>query len=249
MAGFFGLFARKKVGSVMDDLKRLLVEADRDTATEADLALIENKLRDIATRAAGAQSDYDREQKEADEAMANYKRQYAIAENLQHRIDAETDEAKKASLTTSLNTQLDTVSSAKDAALKEKAEADSSKQMRDQYQEMVQQIAARLKTRRTELKAAGMRIDKAKLAVERNADLLESQKIADGITKGNTTVLDTMNATAAKYEREANAARIQTEALATPVTPVDANIAAAADSVDGKSNFTDTKSRLDSLKI
>lgn len=249
MAGFLSFFARKKASSLMDDLKGLLVDADRETATEADLAQIEDKLNAISQRAAGAQIDYAREQKEADEALANYKRQYAIAQNLQERLDAAVDEATKASLTASLNTQLDTLSTAKDSVEKEKAEADQARDMRDQYQSMVQQIATRLKTRRADLKAAGMRIDKAKMSVERNNDLLEARKISDGITKGNTTVLDTMNATAAKYEKQAEAARIQTESLTTPVTPVDANIQAAMAAVDGTATPTDTKSRLASLKI
>lgn len=249
MAGFFSLFTRKKVESITENLKGVLVDIDRETATEADLAQVDDQLRRLSEKAADAQNAYQKEQREADAAVAAYKRQYSVAQHLQKQVDDATDDAQKASLSESLNRQLDILENSKKSVDKEQAEAADAKKMSDQYQDMVRQIGEKLRNRRAELRAAGTRIDRAKLAVERGKDLLESQKITEGITTSKTTVLDSMNNLASKYEKEAESLNIHKSALTTPEVPVDENIKAAEAAVDGTEKPTNTKDRLAGLAL
>ncbi len=252
MVSFFKAFAVNKGKGVVGSFAEMLIKADLSTATAAQLDMYDDKLRELSARVASANADYQREQKEADDARADYNRKIDAAQRLRDQIAGASDPARKADLEKSLTAFLSDIEAMESDVKREIAEAEQAKEIYETYRTSLDTISAKLTEARQNLKTAAARIEKAKISEERSKELLQAKQAAAGIsspTGGLDTVMSTMSKLASDAEQRAEANRVHADALTPDVKPVDANIQAALDAVDGKTTApTDIASRVDNLK-
>lgn len=250
MKSIFGIFARKKMEKTVTSITDGIMSTDLDTAGEAELEAIQNKLSEYSTKLAGYNQAYEREQREADAAQQNYDREYAIAKNLMDRVDAATDDAAKASLNASLTTQMTKLQNLKPVVEREKREAEAAKKLRDQYQNIVSTVGAKVRNRKAAIAEAKGRLDSAKVASEQNKELLEAARVAQGLaSEDDGSVLGMLNRLADKEEAASASLNIQAGAINPEPEPVDENIAAATAEVTGANTSKDPRDLLASLKM
>ncbi len=233
---FFGSFVKKKSQSILGSFAEMLIKSDLSTATAAQLDMYDQRLGELANRVAQSNADYQREQREADQARADYNRKVDAAEHLRDQIAKEQDAARKASLEASLTAFLNDLQAQEADVKREIAEAEQAKEIYETYQSSLATIRTKLADARQNLKTAAARIEKAKMAEERSAELLAAKKAEAGLTGnagGLDAVMDTMSKIANDAEQRADANRVHAEALTPEVKPVDQNIQAALDAVDG----------------
>src|SRR4051812_7329247 len=101
-------FVRNLVGVKTDQAVNSAVAAlvrwDPQSATEAELRTMEQHLDELGRRVAEARMAYDRERKEADAITQLSHQRMAAAEQLNQRVQAEADPARKGELQRSLTT-------------------------------------------------------------------------------------------------------------------------------------------------
>ena len=101
-------FIRNLVGVKTDQAVQGAVEAlvrwDPQSATEAELRGMEQHLDELGRQVAEARQAFDREQREADAIGQLSQQRMAAAEQLQQRLQAESDPGRKAELERSLAT-------------------------------------------------------------------------------------------------------------------------------------------------
>src|SRR3954447_19288028 len=101
-------FIRNLVGVKADQAVNSAVEAivrwDPHSATEAELRTMEQHLDVLGRQVAEARMAFDKEKREADTIQILSQQRMAAAEQLQHRLETETDPARKADLERSLAT-------------------------------------------------------------------------------------------------------------------------------------------------
>lgn len=251
MVSFFKSFAKTKGKNILNGVAEMLVKADLSTATAAQLDMYDSKLAELSVSVASANADFQREQKEADDARADYNRKVEAAKRLRDQIAAEADQDRKASLEKSLAAFLSDIEAMEPNVKREMDEAQQAKEIYETYRDALESIRTKLADARQNLKTAAARIEKARLDEERSKELLAAKQAASGVTTsagGLDTVMSTMSKLADDAERSAEANRIHAAALTPDVKPVDANIQAALDAVDGKTaQPADLASRVDRL--
>ena len=72
MLSFLARFGKVKVGQISQSITEAIVRFDPETASEAQIAEFESQLNELTTKVATLRREYDKEQKEADAAQANY---------------------------------------------------------------------------------------------------------------------------------------------------------------------------------
>src|SRR4051812_11733435 len=101
-------FIRNLVGVKTDQAANsaiaALVRWDPQSATEAELRTMEQHLDELGRRVSEARFAFDRERREADTIVQLSNQRMAAAEQLNQRIQGETDPARKAELERSLGT-------------------------------------------------------------------------------------------------------------------------------------------------
>ena len=101
---FFRNLVGVKTNQAVNSAVEAIVRWDPQSATEAELRTMENNLDQLGQQVAQARMAYDRERKEADAIQSLSRQRMAAAEQLQGRMEAEADPARKAELERSLST-------------------------------------------------------------------------------------------------------------------------------------------------
>jgi hypothetical protein len=102
MMDFLKNFFIQKAGDVQSGFVKMIVEFDPETASEAEIATLDDALTKLTQQMVGAKRAWDREQKEALEIKKGYELRVAAAERLQAQADAAADPAQKARIEESL---------------------------------------------------------------------------------------------------------------------------------------------------
>lgn len=235
-------FIRNLVGVKTDQAVNGAVEAivrwDPKSATEAELRTMEQHLDQLGLQVAEARQAYEREKREADAIQALSQQRMAAAEQLQRRMEAEADPARKAELERSLGTLVGMLEEMAPEADREKQEAVDAADFLRLLQDTYDQAGAKLKAARADLTRAQRdmtRADTQREAAERRAEAARQAAGLSGATSGLSVALKAMQDAAAKDLAQAEAANAKAKLL-TPTRPEkdDPNIVAALDAVSGK---------------
>lgn len=228
-------FFRNLVGVKRDQAVTSAVEAlvrwDPQSATEAELRTMEQHLDELGRQVAGARIAYDRERKEADAIGALSRQRMAAAEQLQARMDAEGDAARKAELERSLGTLVGMLEGMAPDIDREEEDAKDAGGFLRSLEETYDRAGQKLKAARSELDRAQRDMGRAaqqRDAAERRAEAARQAAGLSQATSGLTVALKAMRENADRDLAQAESANAKAKLLA-PTRPEqdDPNIAAA----------------------
>lgn len=235
-------FIRNLVGVKTDQAVNSAVEAivrwDPQSATEAELRTMEQHLDTLGRQVAQARMAFDKEKRESDTIRALSQQRMAAAEQLQHRMETETDPARKAELERSLLTLVSMLESMAADVDREEQDATDAADFLHSLESAYQQAGAKLKSARDELNRAqrdmGRAVQQREMA-ERRAEAARQTAGLSGATSGLSIALKAMQDNAARDLASAEAANAKAKLLA-PTRPEqdDPNIALAMAQVEGR---------------
>ena len=217
MLSFLARFGKAKVGQISQGITEAIVRFDPETASEAQIAEFEAQLTELTTKVATLRREYDKEQKEADAAQANYNRYMTAAEKLQDQVaDPTTPADKKGSLEASLANLLTTIEGLAPEMEREIQEAKDAKDFLAQFEQAAADAARKVTTARAKLSEAARKMATAKLQKERATENAEHAAVLAGIRTGNDslgTALSAMEKVAQKDQDAATAATLKANLL------------------------------------
>ncbi len=235
-------FIRNLVGVKTDQAVNNAVEAivrwDPKSATEAELRTMEQHLDALGRQVAEARMAFDKEKREADAIQTLSQQRMAAAEQIQHRMDAETDPARKAGLENSLTTLVSMLEGMGPDIDREKQDAVDAQDFLQSLEQTYQQAGQKLKSARDDLTRAQRDMGRAEQQRDMAQQRAEAARQAAGLssaTTGLTVALKAMQDNASRNLADAEAANAKAKLLA-PSRPEqeDQNIAVALQQVQGK---------------
>ena len=235
-------FIRNLVGVKTDQAVNNAVEAivrwDPKSATEAELRTMEQHLDALGRQVAEARMAFDKEKREADAILTLSQQRMAAAEQIQHRMDAETDPARKAGLENSLNTLVSMLEGMGPDIDREKQDVVDAQDFLQSLEQTYQQAGQKLKSARDDLTRAQRDMGRAEQQRDMAQQRAEAARQAAGLssaTTGLSVALKAMQDNASRNLADAEAANAKAKLLA-PSRPEqeDQNIAVALQQVQGK---------------
>jgi len=234
-------FIRNLVGVKTDQAVNGAIEAivrwDPQSATEAELRTMEQHLDELGRQVAQARMSFDKEKREADTIQALSQQRMAAAEQLNHRVEGESDPGRKAELERSLATLLGLLEQMAPDIEREKQDAEDARTFLESLEETYNQAGRKLKSARDELNRAQRDMGRAaqqRDMAERRAEAARQAAGLSGATSGLSVALKAMQDNAARDLAAAEAAASKAKLLQ-PTRPEkdDPNIAAAMAQVSG----------------
>jgi chromosome segregation ATPase len=254
-------FVRNMIGVKSDQAVNSAIEAivrwDPKSATEAELRTMEQHLDALGRQVAEARMTLDREKREADAIDALSQQRMAAAEQIQRRMDAETDPTRKGELEHSLSTLVSMLEDMASDVDREKQDAVDAEDFLHSLENAYQQAGSKLKSARDQLNRAQRDMGRAAQQREMAESRAEAARQAAGLsgaTSGLSVALKAMQDNAARDLASAEAASSKAKLLA-PTRPEqdDPHIAMAMAQVEGKlpspTNLSDRLSALQKKRI
>lgn len=235
-------FIRNLVGVKTDQAVNSAIEAivrwDPHSATEAELRTMEGHLDELGRQVAEARQAFDRERKEAETISALSAQRMAAAEQLERRMTAESEPARRAELERSLATLVGMLESMSPEVERERQDAADAEEFLRMLEGAYQQAGQKLKSARDELARAQRdmsRAEQQREMAERRAEGARQAAGLSGATSGLSVALKAMQDNAARNLREAEAANAKAKLLA-PTKPErdDPHIAEAMRAASGQ---------------
>ncbi len=236
-------FIRSLVGVKTDQAVQGAVEAlvrwDPKAATEAELRTMEQHLDQLGRQVAEARQAYGRERREADAITSLSNQRMAAAEQLENRIQAEADPARKAELERSLGTLVGMLEQMAPEMEREKQDADDAADFLRMLEDTYAQAGQKLKSARDALNRAQRdmgRAEQQRDVAERRAEAARQAAGLSSATSGLSVALKAMQDNAERNLAAAEAANAKARLLQ-PTRPEqdDPNIAAAMAAASGAS--------------
>jgi len=230
-----------------------LVRWDPQSASEAELRTMEQRLDDLGRQVATARQSFEREQKEADAIQALSHQRMVAAEQLEKQIAAETDPTRKAGLERSMATLVTMLEQMTPEIEQEKKDAAEAKDFLEMLEKTYAEAGGKLRQGRSELERARRDMARAgqqRQVAEQQAEAARRAAGLTGATSSMTVALKAMHEAAAKDLASADAATAKAKLLR-PTQPEqeDPNIAAALAVAAGRSPAPQSLSdRLAALK-
>lgn len=195
--GFTSEMAKTKLVDSAEGLAKILATMDPKGATETQLRLMRQELEKAASILETKRIELEKEQKESDEAEAEYNKFKKAAQLLNDKITA--DPSLEATQGKVLDQLIDKTKALKEVFEKEKMEADAVREMVTILDETVTAKFDQIKQAETALSSAQRSIDKQK-AIEENAKAKEDLEKLTKSTNDFSFALNAMNEEAAKLE-------------------------------------------------
>jgi len=236
-----------KTDQAVNNAVAAIVQWDPQSATEAELRTMEQNLDELGRRVAEARMAYDRERREADAIQQLSQQRMAAAEQLQSRMDSETDPSRRADLERSLATLVSMLEQMAPDIDREKQDATDAAEFLRQLEDTYQAAGRKLKTARDDLTRAQRDMGRAQQQRDMAERRAEAARQAAGLasaTSGLSVALKAMQDNAHRNLAEAEAANAKARLLK-PTKPEeeDQNIAQAMAQVQGRlpvsSNLSD----------
>lgn len=226
----------------------LIAAWDPKGATEADIKCFRDQLDVVTHQAVDAKEAYQLKKGLADKATSDFNLQLNVAKKLQKQLEeaegaeGTKDEAKIASLTASLTTQVGNAEKAKVKMEEAVQLAEKAMKFRDDWVKAAEILATKIASTRKESEEAQQEVASAQLAVQAAKEERQQTEILAGIinhTDRAGTAIGALKEKAARLRKDAEADTLASQSItkATAVVdiPTDTNIAAAMQEVKGDS--------------
>jgi hypothetical protein len=235
-------FMRNMVGVKANNAIQAGVEAlvrwDPQSASEAELRTMEQRLDELGRHVAQARQGYEKEKREADAIQALSAQRMAAAEHLQTQLQAETDPAKKTELERSLGTLVTMLEQMAPEVEREKKDVVEAKEFLEMLEKTYAESGGKMRDARAQLERAQRDMGRAAQQRQMAEQQAEAARRAAGLsttTSSLNVALKAMHDAAARDLANAEAANMKSQLLK-PSAPEqeDPNIAQAMQIASGK---------------
>jgi hypothetical protein len=242
-----------KINQAQDGVVGTLVKLDTESAIQAEVQRLDQELDKTANEYAQAKREYDREQKEADQATATYNRMLTAAEDLdaQSKAASEAGKPEAANIQASLDKLLGKLEGLRPEVEREVTEAKQAKAYLEQLEQYLETLKkdlqgykAEVEKAKREMKSADM---EAKLAQKMEG---QAMKLA-GLQQRSSNlkiVLEKINEQTQESKDLATKSKMKAEIFTPKKEDEDPLIAAALDKAAGTSKPSNISDRLGALK-
>ncbi len=226
---FLSRVGKKQAGNALESFTQAVVAFDPETASEAQISLMEEELDKLGKRVGKAEADVRKDHEETQALLTQYDRYLAAAERLEGQLET-AEEGQRSTLEESLDklvSELERLSPEIERERQEDQEAEAfAKELREAYDV----AAEKLKQAQTQLKQAQRRMEQARMKKERALERAEGVRQAAGLSSslgGLDTALNAMDKETEKAETTSRAAELKIGAFGQNEITDDPNIAAA----------------------
>ncbi len=234
---FLKHYGMGKASEVLDEFASAVVAFDPDTASKAQVAMMQAELSKLAKRLAEAEAEVRRERRETGELQATYDRYIVAARTLEQQIGAAADGGNHAELETSLAKLVEQLERLKPEIAREQQEDQDAETWANELRAFFEDLAAKLKTTESDLRSAKRRMETAQLQQQRAAEREHRSSAAAGLTTALSTIsvaLDAMNKETARVRTESEALELKAKVLQGDRLEHDPHIAAALNATSPK---------------
>ena len=236
MFKFLSKMGMKKAEGALESFTQAVVAFDPETASDAQISLMEEGLDDLGRKVAEAEQAVAKDRAETKTLTDQYDKYMAAAERLQEQI-ATAQEQKQASsgLQDSLTTVVETLEGLTPEIEREREEDVEAEAFAAELREAYDAAAERLKGARKKLQEAQRNMERADQKKERAKEKEDAVRAASGLSSsmsGLDVALSAMTKEADEANAEAAAADLKVGAFGEKKLDDDPNIAAALQGED-----------------
>jgi len=249
LSNLLGMHGKRAVQGVTDQI----VALDPETASAAQLKTMEQDLDKVGREVGKLRGEAQRERQEAVAAQQNYDRLLAAGHNLNQKLQAETDAARRQQLEAALGKLVGELERAQEAVTTEGGEADEAEALLAEVEAAYKEKAEAIRQAQQDLKRASGDMRRAEISKERADARAESAARVAGLrtheTGGLNAALVSMQRKTADARSAAEASRMKAQALSAPGNGAeeDPDIKAALAATSGSALLGDASSRFAAL--
>jgi len=219
--GFFANLGKAKFLSLRDKITEAIVKMDPEGATEAELATMGDKFKELTDMLAQSRSDMNKEITEAEKAKESFNKNLVMAEQCQKEIDAGNDVAENQRMLVLLTKKLEAL---QPEVEREVREADEAKADFEELDTVVREFGARILNAKASLEEAKKKMQRAQVQKERAEVREERSAVLAGLKRPTSAVnvaSSAMERAAEKMQQEAEAANTRATILGAKSTEDD----------------------------
>jgi chromosome segregation ATPase len=219
-----------KATDVLDDFAAAVVAFDPQSASKAQVAMMEAELSELGSRLAEAEAEVQREHRETQELKQSYEQYLQAAQILQAKLSEGKDPAEAAETEASLAKVLDKLEQMKPEIEREEREDQEVAEWRSELRLSFEELGQKIRSAHTELKSAHRQMEMASLHKDRVLEQDRRAREAAGLTSSISSIsvaLDAMNQETSKVRAETEALKLRAGLLQPISLDSDPNIAAA----------------------
>lgn len=227
---FLKHYGMNKASGILDDFASAVIAFDPQTASKAQILMMETELDKLGKRVAEAEAELRREHRETLELKQIYEQYMAAAQILEAKLSAEGESDKSADTEASLVRIIEKLELMKPEIEREEREDLEAEAWRGELRHAFEELAQKIRNADNELRSACRQMDVANLQKDRAVDQDYHARAAAGLTSSISSLsvaLDSMNQETARVRAETEALKLKAGLLQTDRLDSDPNIAAA----------------------
>lgn len=231
---FLSRVGKKQAGNALETFTQAVVAFDPETASEAQISLMEEELDKLGQRVGKAELAVKKDHEETQALLTQYDRYMSAAERLEGQL-TQADDAGRPALEASLDKLVVELERLQPEIDREKQEDQEAEAFAAELRKAYDEAAAKLKKAQTQLTQAQRRMEQAKLKQERAEERAQGVREAAGLSSsmgGLDTALAAMEKESDKAESASRSAELKIGAFGKQEITDDPNIAAALEAAE-----------------
>ena len=248
---FLSRVGKKQAGNALESFTQAVVAFDPETASEAQISLMEEELDKLGKRVGKAEMDVKKDHEETQTLLTQYDRYLAAAERLEGQLEG-AEEGQRSTLEESLEKLVSELERLNPEIERERQEDQEAEAFATELRQAYDTAAEKLKQAQTQLKQAQRRMEQARMKKERALERAEGVRQAAGLSSslgGLDTALNAMDKETEKAETTSRAAELKIGAFGQTEISDDPNIAAALEAAEKPAlSASSTRDRLAALR-
>jgi len=209
---FLHHYGVKKATTVLDEFAATIVAFDPETASRAQLGVMQVELNTLGTRLAEAEAEVRREHEETRQLKQTYDEYLRAAEIMEDELKVADDPAQADDIRTGLAKIVAELERLQPEIAREEEEDREVEAWRAELRRAFETLAEKVKSAQNDLRSARRQMEMANLQKEHAAEKDRRAREAAGITRSISSVsvaLDAMNQQAARARAEAETLKLK----------------------------------------
>ncbi len=248
---FLSRVGKKQAGNALESFTQAVVAFDPETASEAQISLMEEELDKLGKRVGKAEMDVKKDHDETQALLTQYDRYLAAAERIEGQLEG-AEEGQRSKLEESLEKLVSELERLNPEIERERREDQEAEAFATELRQAYDVAAEKLKKAQVQLKQAQRRMEQARMKKERALERAEGVRQAAGLSSsmgGLDTALNAMDKETEKAETTSRAAELKIGAFGQTEITDDPNIAEALEAADKPAlPASSTRDRLSALR-
>jgi len=250
---FLKHYGMTKASGILNDFASAVVAFDPQTATKAQVAMMEVELNKLGGRLSEAEAEVRREHNETLDIEGRYEQYLQAAKILEHKLAETEGSEKKEEIEASLIRVVECLEQLKPELERERHEDQEVESWRCELRRSFEELVQKVRAAQNQMGSAHRQMERARLqrdlAEEQERRNMETAGLASSINS-LSVALDSMNQQTSKFRAEAEAFKLKAGLFQPDRLESDPNVAAALAAARGKvaSGYGSISDRLAALK-